>query len=94
MRGTSAINLPKLNLLSDQYPVLKTFTMGRNNPGIDVKFAEDYIQSAFERIQGVAKGNVFGGQEQEFRVEIDPDASCGIRNHDRRIKNGSINAKS
>ena len=39
MRGTAAINLPKLNLLSDKYPVLKTFTMGRNNPALMRKFA-------------------------------------------------------
>lgn len=80
MRGTAAINLPKLNLLSDKYPVLKTFTMGRNNPALMRKFAEDYIESAFERIEGVANGNVFGGQEQEFRVEINPTrlAAFGI----------------
>jgi HAE1 family hydrophobic/amphiphilic exporter-1 len=72
MEGTKPIHLPKLNLLTDQYPILKTFTMGRNNPALMRKFAEDYIEAAFERVPGVANGNVFGGQEQEFRVEVNP----------------------
>lgn len=72
MEGTKPINLPKLNLLADQHPVLKTFTMGRNNPALMRKFAEEYIEAVFERVPGVANGNVFGGQEQEFRVEVNP----------------------
>ena len=52
--------------------MLKTFTLGRNNPALMRKFAEDYIEAVFERVPGVANGNVFGGQEQEFRVEVNP----------------------
>ncbi|MDA1229503.1 MAG: efflux RND transporter permease subunit [Planctomycetota bacterium] len=66
------INLARLNLLTDDYPVLKTFTLGRNNPALMRKFAEDYIEADFERVPGIANGNVFGGQEQEFRVEVNP----------------------
>lgn len=72
MEGTEPINLPKLNLLTTEYPILKTFTLGRNNPALMRKFAEDYIEAAFERVPGIANGNVFGGQEQEFRVEVHP----------------------
>jgi HAE1 family hydrophobic/amphiphilic exporter-1 len=72
MEGDGPINLPKLNLLTDEYPVLTTFTLGRNNPALMRKFAEDYIEAAFERVPGIANGNVFGGQEQEFRVEVNP----------------------
>lgn len=72
MEGTAPVNLPKLNLLSTEFPVLKTFTLGRNNPALMRKFAEDYIEAAFERVPGIANGNVFGGQEQEFRVEVHP----------------------
>ncbi len=72
MEASGPINLPKLNLLTDRFPVLKTFTMGRNNPALMRKFAEDYIEAAFERVPGIANGNVFGGQEQEFRVEVNP----------------------
>ena len=72
MEGTDQIDLPRLNLLASEHPVLKVFILGRNNPALMRKFAEDYIEAAFERVPGVANGNVFGGQEQEFRVEINP----------------------
>lgn len=72
MAGTGPINLPQLNMLTDDYPVLKVFILGRNNPALMRKFAEDYIEAAFERVPGIANGNVFGGQEQEFRVEVNP----------------------
>ena len=72
MEGTAPVNLPRLNLLTNEYPILKTFTLGRNNPALMRKFAEDYIEAAFERVPGIANGNVFGGQEQEFRVEVNP----------------------
>ncbi len=86
MEGTEPINLPKLNLLTNQFPVLKTFTLGRNNPALMRKFAEDYIEAAFERVPGIANGNVFGGQEQEFRVEVNPTrlAAFGITIDDLR----------
>jgi len=35
-------------------------------------FAEDYIEAAFERVPGVSNSNVFGGQEEEMQVIIDP----------------------
>ncbi|MCH5375266.1 MAG: efflux RND transporter permease subunit, partial [Planctomycetes bacterium] len=36
------------------------------------KFAEDYIEAAFERVDGVSNSNVFGGQEPEVQVIVDP----------------------
>ena len=35
-------------------------------------FAEDVIKARFERISGVAASNVYGGQERELRVTVDP----------------------
>ncbi|MDR4496197.1 MAG: efflux RND transporter permease subunit [Nitrospirales bacterium] len=35
-------------------------------------FAEDVIKARFERIPGVAASNVYGGQERELRVLVDP----------------------
>jgi HAE1 family hydrophobic/amphiphilic exporter-1 len=35
-------------------------------------FAEDVIKARFERVQGVATSNVYGGQERELRVTVDP----------------------
>ena len=70
MEREGPINLSRLNLLTDEFPVLKTFTMGRNNPALMRKFAEDYIEADFERVPGIANGNVFGGQDQEFRTPL------------------------
>lgn len=80
MEREGPINLSRLNLLTSEFPVLKTFTLGRNNPALMRKFAEDYIEAEFERVPGIANGNVFGGQEQEFRVEVSPArlASFGV----------------
>jgi HAE1 family hydrophobic/amphiphilic exporter-1 len=46
-------------------------------PDVDVtrlrRFAEDYIESAFERVPGVANSNVIGGLEDELQVVVDPE---------------------
>ena len=45
-------------------------------PDIDVpkqrKFVEDYIESELERVEGVANSDVFGGEEEELQVIVDP----------------------
>lgn len=44
------------------------------------KFAEDFIEAAFERVEGVSNSNVLGGREEELQVVIDPQklASRGL----------------
>lgn len=55
------------------------FTL-RALPGNDIDvntlrdFAEDYIESRFERVPGVANSNIYGGAEREMQVIIDPHA--------------------
>lgn len=78
MAGSAAVDLAKLNLLVAEYPVLETFTLGRNDPAKMRKFAEDYIEAEFERVPGIANGNVFGGQEVEFRVEVNPSRLAAV----------------
>jgi HAE1 family hydrophobic/amphiphilic exporter-1 len=36
------------------------------------KFAEDFIEANFERVEGVSNSNVLGGREEELQVVIDP----------------------
>jgi len=45
-----------------------------------LNFAEDYIKARFERVPGVARSNVRGGQERELQVIVDPGrlAAYGI----------------
>lgn len=40
-------------------------------------FAEDFIKPRLERVPGVATSGIFGGQERQLRVEIDPYALAG-----------------
>ncbi len=46
-------------------------------PDVDVtkmrKFVEDYIEAAFERVDGVSNSNVFGGLEEQLEVIVDPE---------------------
>ena len=37
-------------------------------------FAEDFIKPRFERVPGVGSSNVYGGQEREMQVIVDPNA--------------------
>ncbi|MBC8555376.1 MAG: efflux RND transporter permease subunit, partial [Candidatus Brocadiales bacterium] len=76
-------------------PVIKTVNTGdrpiawftlRTLPGNDINinelrdFAEDHIESRFERVPGVANSNIYGGAEREMQVVIDPHAlaSCQL----------------
>ncbi len=46
-------------------------------PSVEViklrRFAEDYIEATFERVQGVSNSNVIGGLEDELQVVVDPE---------------------
>ena len=80
MNAAGPVDLTRINDLVDEFPVLKTFVLGRNNPALMKKFAEDFIEAEFERVPGIANANVFGGQDQEFRVVVNPSrlASFGV----------------
>src|SRR5262245_54105014 len=50
------------------------------------KFAEDFIEAALERVEGVSNSNVLGGREEELQVIIDPQrlAARGLTINDVR----------
>ncbi len=55
------------------------------------KFAEDRLEAAFERVEGVSNSNVFGGEEPECQVIVDPQrlAARGLTIADvRRVLQG------
>ncbi len=64
--------LLRLRDLAEAHPEAKTLLP----EGIDVpkllRFAEDFIESRFERVPGVADANVRGGREEEMQVVVDP----------------------
>lgn len=65
------------------------------------KFSEDHIESRFERVSGVSNSNVFGGQEIELQVVVDPhrlaargltiiDVRNSLRGHNRDTSAGDF----
>lgn len=78
---------PLLACINDQSPGLllhRLRNLAAKHPEVSVllpdaievpklqRFAEDYIESAFERVAGVSNANVLGGREEECQVIVDP----------------------
>ncbi len=67
------IKLYRLSKLRQDAPELA----GQLPPELDVtkqrRFAKDYIEARFERVDGVSNSNVLGGREDEMQVIVDPE---------------------
>lgn len=65
-------------IFPQQYPdVVDLLTLSElMPPDVDVpklrNFAEDFIESELERVKGVSNSNVFGGEERELQVIVNP----------------------
>lgn len=70
--GSSPVDLGRLANLAETNPVFDELLRGRADPTRMRKFTEDFIEARFERVPGVAASNVLGGQEEEFRVVVNP----------------------
>ncbi len=94
------VDEPVINTVNTGDRPIAWFTL-RTLPGnnIDVNdlrdFAEDHIESRFERVPGVANSNIYGGAEREMQVIIDPHtlASCALTILDvrRALKSANVN---
>ncbi len=64
----------RLRRLAKQHPDLAELLPPPIPGGIPTlrKFTEDRIESQFERVPGVSNSNVFGGQDPEMQVIVDP----------------------
>jgi HAE1 family hydrophobic/amphiphilic exporter-1 len=73
----SGLRTRRLQDLVEKHPEIKDRVRELLPPEIDVPqlrlFAENHIEAAFERVEGVSNSNVFGGQEEEMQVIIDPE---------------------
>ncbi len=70
--GSRPVDLGRLTGWKEKYPAIEELLRGRADPTRMRKFTEDFIEARFERVPGVAASNVLGGQEEEFRVVVDP----------------------
>ncbi len=70
--GKKKIEMSILAKWAKTHPELLPLTLGKNDPAKMRKFAEEVIESRFERVKGIANSNVLGGRETEFRVVVNP----------------------
>ena len=72
IQGEEKIDISEISRLSRTHAELRVFIEGKHDPAKLRKFAEDVIEARFERVPGIANSNVYGGQEQEFRIILNP----------------------
>ncbi len=71
VRG-DVVDMPTLFTLSKQHPTLVPLVENRADPTQLRDYAEDVIKPAFERLDGVANSNIYGGEDRQLQVVIDP----------------------
>lgn len=63
----------RLNELIEEHPVVEVLLKGEANVTKYRKFVEDFIESEFERVDGVSDASVRGGEQRQIQVVFDPD---------------------
>ena len=79
----SGLRTRRLNQLVEEHPEIKPQIEDLLPKDVYVpallRFAEDRIKAAFERVEGVSKSNVLGGREDEMQVIVDPEELAARR---------------
>lgn len=61
----------RLEALEAEHPEVAELMPPKRDLTLLRKLAQDYIESRFENVEGVADSNVFGGREQELQIIVD-----------------------
>jgi HAE1 family hydrophobic/amphiphilic exporter-1 len=69
---SAGLTMHRLRGLAEKDPRVRALLPPEADISTKRKFAEDFIESAFERVEGVSNSNVLGGREEEMQVIIDP----------------------
>ena len=77
----------RLKELAEREPRIKAWMPKDRDVTTLRKFAEDSIESAIERVDGVSNANVLGGREEELQVVVNPEhlAARGLTMNDIRL---------
>lgn len=67
------LQMQRLRTLASKDPRVKAWLPDVGDISTKRKFAEDFIEAALERVEGVSNSNVMGGREEELQVVIDPE---------------------
>lgn len=82
----------RLRMLADKHPEVKELLPPDSLEVTQLRrFAEDEIESRFERVSGVSQSNVIGGLEEELQVIVDPQLLAARQltlPHVRRVLQG------
>ena len=62
----------RLQQMADEFPMAESLLPAKLDVTKFRKFTEDNIEAQLERVPGVASANIFGGQELELQVIVDP----------------------
>jgi len=102
---SAGLRLRRICDLVAEHPEVKDRIRELMPPDIDVPklrlFAEDFIEARFERVVGISNANVYGGQEEELQVIVDPqrlaargltimDLRRALRQENRDVSAGDI----
>ncbi|MGE0761511.1 MAG: efflux RND transporter permease subunit, partial [Pirellulaceae bacterium] len=65
--------LYRLRELAKEHPEAASLLPPDRDVTKERRFAEDFIEARFERVDGVSNSNVLGGMEEEMQVIVDPE---------------------
>ena len=69
----SSLKLLRLRELAEKHPAVAVLLPKDQDLTTMRRFADDFLASRFERVDGVANSNVMGGREDEMQVIVDPE---------------------
>ncbi len=69
---SEGLQMLRLRRLAAKEPRLAAWLPPEKDISTLRKFAEDFIEATFERVEGVSNANVLGGREEELQLVIDP----------------------
>jgi HAE1 family hydrophobic/amphiphilic exporter-1 len=69
---SEGLQMLRLRRLAETEPKVAAWLPPEKDISTLRKFAEDFIEATFERVEGVSNANVLGGREEELQLVIDP----------------------
>jgi HAE1 family hydrophobic/amphiphilic exporter-1 len=76
---TPGLALYRLRQIANQHPAANELVPPETQLTSLRRFAENTIESRFEKVTGVSQANVFGGQEDELQVVVNPEQLAARR---------------
>ncbi|MEX0585355.1 MAG: efflux RND transporter permease subunit, partial [Pirellulales bacterium] len=91
--------LYRLRTLAAEHPEAAVLLPPAHDVTTERRFAEDFIEARFERVDGVSNSKLLGGQEEEMQVVVDPqrlaarqltiaDVRAALRGHNKDTSAG------